>query len=135
MTDYELMSLVVEGINTLWAIFAIYVSIVFAFLVVSYLAASQLAAKIVTIVITLYTLVALWSFWGLNRTAATFAAIIAEIQRAVDEDGSSLGWYPGVSIPDFVLTVFPALITTIALVAYVGSIAFFFHQRKIQTPR
>ena len=134
MTDYEMMSLVVEVVNTLWAIFATYVSVVFAFLVASYLVASELAARIVAIVITLYTLVALWSFWGLNRTAVTLSNLIAEIQRAVEEDGSSLAWYPGVSVPDFMLAAIPLLITTVAVVAYAGSLGFFFHQRKYRTP-
>jgi len=133
MTDYEMMSLAIEIINTLWAIFAIYVSIVFAFLVAGYLVASQLAPKIVSIVITLYSLVALWSLWGLNRTAATAMALIAEIQRAVEQDGSSLGWYPGVSIPEPVLVGIPLLVTAVAVLAYIGSIAFFFHQRKTRT--
>ena len=130
MTDYEMISVTVEIVNTLWAIFGIYVSIVFAFLIVSYLAASQLASRLVTIVITLYTLVALWSFWGLNRTAVTLGSAIAEIQQAVAEGRSSLAWYPGVSIPEFMLTVIPLLVTAIAVIAYIGSIAFFFHQRK-----
>ena len=130
MTDFEMISVTFEMINTLWTIFGIYVSIVFAFLVVSYLAASQLASRLVAIVITLYTLVALWSFWGLNRSAATLSSAIAEIQRAVTEDRSTLAWYPGASIPEFMLTVIPLLVTAIAVIAYAGSIAFFFHQRK-----
>ena len=43
MSDFEMLSALTESINTLWTIFSIYVSIVFAFLVASYLAAGRLA--------------------------------------------------------------------------------------------
>lgn len=130
MTDYEMLSVTIELINTTWTIFATYVSIVFAFLVASHLVSNKLAPNIVSVVITLYTLVALWSVWGLNRTSASLAAILSEIKRAVGEADSSLGWYPAISIPDLMMSAIPILITTVAVVAYAGSIAFFFHQRK-----
>ncbi len=130
MTDYEMLSTVIEIVNALWAIFATYVSIVFAFLVASYLVADKLAPKIVSIVITLYTLVALWSVFGLNRISATASGMAFEIKRAVLEAGSSLGWHPIVGTPDQLFSAIPVFVTTVALVAYVGSIVFFFHQRK-----
>jgi hypothetical protein len=130
MTDYEIVSVLNEFVSTTWAIFATYVSIVFAFLVASYLVASRLVPRIVAVVIILYTLVALWAVWGLNRTAANLVASIAEIKRRVQEDGSSLGWLPATSIPDVMLHAVPFLVTTVAVVAFVGSVVFFFHQRK-----
>jgi len=122
-----------ESINTLWTIFSIYVSIVFAFLVASYLVAGNLARTLASIIITLYTLVALWSLFGLNRTAATVVAIIFEIKRAVLETNSSLAWHPAVSTPNQIFSAYPAFITALALVAYVGSIFFFFQQRRLKS--
>lgn len=133
MTDYEMLSITVELVNTVWAIFATYVSIVFAFLVASYLVAQKLAPRIVSIVITLYTLVALWAVFGLNRTMASLSAAIGEIKRAVLANSSSLDWYPGASIPDVISSAFPILITIIAVIAYFGSLAFFFHQRRVSS--
>jgi len=57
MTDHELLSTFIEFTNTLWTIFATYVSIVFAFLVAAYLVSSRLTPKVVSLVITLYSLV------------------------------------------------------------------------------
>lgn len=130
MTDYEAVSVLNEFASTTWTIFATYVSIVFAFLVASYLVASKLVSRIVVVVIVLYTLVASWAVWGLNRSSASLVASIAEIKRRVQEDGSSLGWLPATSIPDVMLRAVPLLVTTVAVVAFVGSVVFFFHQRK-----
>ena len=132
MTDYELLSILAEFINATWMVFATYVSIVFAFLVAGYLVSNRLTKRMISIVITIYTLVALWSLWGLNRNIATVTAIVAEIKRAVREDGSSLGWVPAVGTPDFLFPIVPILVTMLAVVAYAGSIAFFFHQRKFR---
>jgi hypothetical protein len=130
MTDYEILSALNASISTLWTIFATYVSIVFAFLVAGYLTASELASRIVWVVVTVYTLVALWAIFGLNRTAASLIATSFEIKRAVLESGSSLGWHPIVKTPDLFLRGVPILVTAIAVAAYVGSMVFFFYERK-----
>jgi hypothetical protein len=130
MTDYEMFNALSETVALLWTIFSIYVSIVFAFLVASHLAARQLASKIVSLVITLYTLVATWALFGLNRSAATLAAIIEETKRAVRESDSSLDWHPMIGTPDAFSTVFPYVILIIGLTVYIASIVFFFHERK-----
>ena len=131
MTDYEIVSVFNEFVSTTWSIFATYVSIIFAFLVASYLVASKLVPRIVAVVIVLFTLVSFWAVWGLNRTAANLVASIAEIKRRVQQDGASLGWLPATSIPDAMLHAIPFLITTVAVVAFAGSVVFFFHQRKV----
>ena len=133
MTDYEMFSGLTESINTLWTIFTAYVSIVFAFLVASYLVAKKLASQMVSLVVALYTLVALWALFGLNRTSLTITALTAEIKRAVLESESSLGWHPAVATPDVVFVALPAAISFVAIIAYVGSIVFFFHQRKLDS--
>ena len=134
MTDYELLSIFIEFINTTWAIFATYVSIVFAFLVAGYLVSKKLSSTIVSIVVTLYTLVAFWSVFALNRNVIAIGATVAEINRAVQEGESSLGWVPGVAAADFMTPLIPALVTGLAVVAYVGSIFFFFYQRNSTPP-
>ena len=134
MTDYEMLSGLTELINTLWTIFTVYVSIVFAVLVAGYIAAAKLTSRMVSLIITLYTLVALWALLGLNRTSLTITALTAEIQRAVLEEGSSLGWHPVTTTPDFVFVALPFGISVLAIVAYVGSIIFFLHQRRSGSP-
>jgi hypothetical protein len=127
-----MLSMTESFVNTTWTIFATYVSIVFAFLITSYLVADKLVARIVWVVIALYTLVSLWALWGLNRTSVSLAASMAEIKRMVQEADSSLGWWPPASTPDFAISAIPAVITAIAVLAYIGSVVFFFHQRTIR---
>ena len=54
MTDYELLNIFIEFTNTVWTIFATYVSIVFAFIVAAYLVSSRLTPKVVSLVLYLY---------------------------------------------------------------------------------
>ena len=130
MTDYELVSLLTESIMLLWQIFATYVSIVFAFLVATYLVSHKLAAKMVSTVIALYTLVVAWSLFGISRTSATVIALANEIKLSVLQGNASLAWHPVVSTPDLALTFIQFLNNGVAVFAYVASIIFFFHQRS-----
>ena len=130
MTDFELVSVFMGLVSTLWSIFASYVSIVFAFLVVSYLASRTLKPVIVLIVVSLYTLVAVWAIWALNRNATTLVAVVGEMKRKVAEGNSSLDWHPAAQAPDFLLAVVPLLVTIIGLLAYFGSVFFLYYHRK-----
>ena len=132
MTDHELITIFIEFVNTTWTIFGTFVSIVFAFIVASYLAASRLTSKVVSLVITLYTLVAAWSVWGISMNANSISATVGEMKRRLLEDSSSLGWLPILGLPDYMLPVIPILITCLASVVYIGSIVFFFYQRRIE---
>lgn len=130
MTDYEMLSILIEFASTIWTVFATYVSIVFAFLVVSYLVSSKLKPELISIVVALYTLVALWASWVLNRGSASLVALVAEMKRSIQDGTSSLGWHPAAATPDFLLAVIPVLVTLVALLAYIGSLVFFYYQRK-----
>ncbi len=134
MTDYELLTIFIEFVNTTWIIFATYVSIVFAFIVASHLVASQLTSRVVSLVITLYTLVAVWSVWGISMNAVSISATAGEMKRRLLEDNSSLGWLRLIEMPDVMRSIIPSLITLLALVVYVESIVFFFSQRRADRP-
>jgi len=115
--------------STSWSVFAVYISITFAFLVTGYLVAGQLAPKIISIVIILYTFVAIWCFAGAERFARNGVNLGFEIKAAVEAGESSLGWTTMANEPDFMLSIVPSLFWIIFLVTYCGSV-FFFHQRK-----
>jgi hypothetical protein len=133
MTDYEFIATFTEFVNTTWTIFGIYVSIVFAFIVASYFAASKLTSIVVSLVITLYTLVVVWSVWGISMNAIAISATVGEMRRRLVVDESfTLGWLPILGIPEFLLPVIPILITSLAVVVYTGSIVFFFYQRRTE---
>ena len=134
MTDYELLSIFIEFTNTVWTIFATYVSIVFAFIIAAYLVSSRLTPNVVALVLSLYSLVSFWSIWAISQNAYAIAASVGEMKRVVQESDSSLGWVPQTAISDFMLPTLPIVITSLAFVVYVGSIVFFFYQRRIKWP-
>jgi predicted membrane channel-forming protein YqfA (hemolysin III family) len=134
MTDYELLTVTIEFINIVWAIFATYVSIVFAFIVASHLVAKKLTPRVVSLVITLYTLVAVWAVWGISMNAFAISATGAEMKRRLVEESSSLGWLPMLEMPDIMRSTVPFLITLLGIVVYAGSIIFFFNRRREEQP-
>lgn len=135
MSDHELLNTFIAFTNTLWMIFATYVSIVFAFIVAAYLVAGRLTSILVSLVVTLYSLVSIWSVWAIGQNANAVAATAREMKRLVAASQSTLGWVPQVSIPDYMIPILPKMITGIAFVAYIGSIVFFYYQRKIAWSR
>ena len=130
MTDYELLSVFIAFTNTVWLIFAAYVSIVFAFIIAAYLVANRLSPQVVRLVISLYSAVSIWSIWAIRQNAVAISATVREMKRVVAESGSSLSWVPQLGIPESMIPIIPWLITLVAAVAYVGSIFFFFYQRR-----
>lgn len=130
MSDYELLSVFMAQVQALWEVFSTFVSVVFAFLVVSYLVASKLRRSLAAVAIALYTLVALWAAWALSRGAASVAAIAQEMKNHVRDGTSTLGWHPAANTPDVVGDAIPIGITLIALLAYLGSVFFFYVQRR-----
>lgn len=125
-----MLSVFMEIVNAIWTVFATYVSVVFAFLVVSYMVAGKLKPAIVSIIVALYTLVALWATWALNRGAASLTALVSEMKRNIAAGASSLSWHPATHTPDFLLTMIPVIVTFVVLLAYAGSLIFFCYQRR-----
>ena len=130
MTDYEMLMVFTESVNTLWFIFTAYVSVVFAFLVVAYLVSGKLDRPIVAIVITLYSLVALWAGWAINRASTSLVAAVSQMKQAIRNGESTLAWHPSTETPDLVIAIMPTIITSMTLLAFVGSLAFFFYHRR-----
>ena len=132
MTDYELVSIFLELVNTLWMIFATYVSIVFAFIVASYLVAQRLTSTVVSLVITLYTLVSIWAIWGVRQNSINISATVGEMSRRTLDGRASLDWLPILDMPDNMRTIIPGLITLVTVVIFAGSVVFFFYERRIK---
>ena len=130
MSDYELLSVFMYSVETLWTVFSTFISVVFAFLVVSYLAADKLQKSLAAIVMALYTLVVLWATWALSRTSASVSAAAGEMKARVQDGGSTLGWHPATHTPEFVIDAIPVVITLIAILSYIGSVFFFYVQRR-----
>ncbi len=126
MTDYELFSAFAEAWTLVWLIFATYLTVTFAFLVAGYLVSQSPKPAVATLVVGLYSLVAMWCTFGINRWVATAASMTREIQRAVAEDGSTLAWTTMATTPELVTGTIPRLLLVICVGAYAGAVILLF---------
>ena len=133
MTDYELYSAFADTWSVIWLIFATYLTVTFAFLVAGYLVSKKLKSSMVALIVGLYSLVALWCTFGINRWVTTAAQMTREIQRAVAAGESTLGWTTMATTPQFVTGAIPVVLLVITVGAYAGSVVFFVHQRRTKT--
>ena len=130
MTDYEMIDIFFVNLNLLFTILMSYVSIVSAFLVVGYLVSAKLKPSMVSIIIGLFTLVSFVMTFALNRTAQTILDMAEEIRNAVHNGTSSLGWW-NITDPEILLQGPMITFTSIMILAYIGAVIFFFHQRGV----
>ena len=133
MTDYELYSAFAETWSVIWLIFATYLTVTFAFLVAGHLVSHSLKSTMVALIVGLYSLVALWCTFGINRWVTTAAAMTQEVRRAVEAGESTLGWTTMATTPAAVTWAIPLVLLVITLGAYAGAVVFFFHQRRTRT--
>ncbi len=128
MTEYEaydtVMSLASNSYNLMFG----YFSLVFAFLVMSHMAARRLSTKLVAVVIGLYTMASLVitiNFYALNVDLDSLYVYMLEQKSRGAYDLSWFGMNP-VWVPNS-LTILQVLL---GLGGYFGSLFFFFHSRK-----
>lgn len=128
MTEYEaydaLMSLAASSFDLMFG----YFSLVFAFLVMSYMAARRLSRELVAVVIGLYTLASLvitLNFYALNVDLDNLYVYMMERKQSGEYDlrwfGDNPLWVP------MSLTIMQVLL---GLGGYVASLYFFFHARR-----
>ena len=130
MSDAELLEAFTNFVNTSWMIFTAYVSVVFAYLVAGYLVSNKLGTRMILLVSTIYSFVAMWAIFAINTNLQSVSAAVIEIKRVVSEGDSSLGWLPIVSVPDYFNIAIPIIGTFITISAYLGSVLFFIYQRR-----
>lgn len=132
MSDYELVTLFAEYNANLQTSLMNYVAVLFAFLIVAYLAASRLEARMVFVVVALFTLVALPQVLNVMGFGYDTAAIAGQIAARAAEDPSGLGWH-GTSQPWGPISVSVTRYSTavVLIVSYLGALIFFFHQRQV----
>ena len=130
MTDFELASLYNEvGMNITSNITA-YVSILFAFLVGSYLAARQMSRSMATVAIGLFSLYSLVSIGRTMGNSETLVGLAGRLHEAAQAEGADLAWHgAAVSTPESLAWGW-WIYLIIFLIAYAGAIYFFFACRR-----
>lgn len=128
MTEYEAYDTVMSIAGNTYNLMFGYFSLVFAFLVMSHLAAARLSAKLVAVVIGLFTLACLViniNFYALNVDLDHLYLFMIEQRSNGTYD---LGWFG--QNPVWIPRSLTVLQVLLGLGGYLGSLFFFFHSRR-----
>lgn len=127
MTDYELLSLVMQTVSALAASQANFMTGVFAMLVVGYVAAHRLDRIAVALIVAVYSIFCVGMFaevWGLGTN---LALLFDQIGARAAQPGSSLGWHPAVNGASRGHVRYTGLL--IYAIIFSGTLWFFFRMR------
>ena len=128
MTEYEAYDTVMSLASQTYSLMFGYFSLVFAFLVMSHMAAERLSSRLVVVVIGLYTLASLViviNFYALNVDLDNLYLYILDRKTSGTYELAWFGMNPS-GVPK-ALTVLQVLL---GLGGYFGSIFFFVYNRK-----
>ena len=133
MSDYELIDLFTQVVDSLQVTVMNFVAMLFAFLIAAYLIADKLETRIVFIVVALFTLITL----NLSINAFGFGTDLVGLARQVAEraaqDPSGLGWHGTATLSQALLAFLQFSPGAIVILSYLGGLIFFFHQRHVET--
>ena len=132
MTDYELVYFFYDVTDGLQTTFMNFVAVLFAFLIAAYLIADKLDAKIVFVVITLFTLVTMQQVFYAVGFGHDVSALAGQIAARAAEDSSNLGWHGAAThFVGGLIPIFRASVAVVLILSYIGALVFFFHQRHL----
>jgi len=130
MTEYEHTILFLELAQAASSLMANYMTLVFAMIVTSYMAAHRLDRFMVWAALILYSSFALGFCNEIFQVYSDMSRLGIRIAELGEKPDTALGWFgPVASSPDF-LYVLPKLVGGMIILAYIGSILFFFRARK-----
>ena len=131
MTDYELITFFYGAINSLQTAVMNYVAVLFAFLIAAYLIAEKLEARMVVVVVALFTLVTLQQVSPVIGFGHDCTALASQIVERAAADPAGIGWIgaatPFLSDVGVPVVQFGSII--VVILSYIGALIFFFHQR------
>ena len=128
MTEYEATSIFYILLNTSFTLMLGYVSILSAFLVMSYFAAAKLSPILQLIVIVLFTLVCLMIITQINLIRNDITEIYLYLFELKGAGATGLQWFG--SNPFWVVNLLTVLVNLVTFGGYAGSIAFFLFQKS-----
>ncbi len=128
MTAYEASELFLGYLNTYFQFMIGYVSILSAFLVVSYVAAQKLNKLLSSLVVALFSLVSLMLIIQINFIRNDFTELNRYLSRLKDIDPDSLIWFG--TNPLWMVEVLTYITNTVLFGGFIGCIGFFLYQRQ-----
>jgi hypothetical protein len=133
MTDFELAMLFKEYLSLLQSQYINLVSVIFAFLVAGYLVASKLQSMMVVVVITLFSAFVLDAILALNFLAADTLRLQELMAARIEAGSTELLFHSGARGDTASADFFFAASRAVAVAGgYIGSIVFFFYQRRTE---
>jgi hypothetical protein len=131
MTEYEYATLFFQVADTAHAAIANFLTVVFAMLVVSYLAAHRLDRYATVLLLTAYSLFSLGIAFEIFNLYRDFGALGWELAQYHDANPAAYNWLGMATDLDSGPNLFiPAVIATVCVIAYLGSMMFFMRMRR-----
>ena len=127
MTDYEMIDLFLTFGSNLESMVERFIALLFAFLIASYLVSAKLRPLMVTIVVALYSYMALRYVFFYFNIFADQITLARQIVASQDQPGSSLRWLD--APPSTMLAIYYSQ-TVAMLLSYIASLVFFFYTRR-----
>jgi hypothetical protein len=124
VTDYEVLMAFSDIANSSQASYMNFVTIVFAFIVAGYFVSDKLSQKMASLLTILFTLVAFQEAASTMLFTTDFLGLIPEIKSR-----EGLQFHGAFSVSSFFPPMYIALHFVTLILAYIGSIIFFYHQR------
>ena len=135
MTEYEHAVLFVDFAQAASSAMANYITLVFAMIVASHLAAHKLDKSLAAIAIFIYSIFALGYCNEIIQVYSDFSHLGIQMEDRFGElPSTSLGWIGPVRSGAGFLHVLPKLIGFMTLLAYGASVWFFFRARRQYSP-
>jgi hypothetical protein len=131
MTGYEAVSLFFEIANTATTLLVSYISVLSAFLIMSFFAADKLSNILITIVLSLFSLTCVLLIIQINLTRNDMSSLYGYILELRNTGVNGLQWF-GVNPSMFVDNV-PFILNIITIGGYLGCIVFFFYKKNAGT--
>ena len=127
MTEYEAVSLFYEMINTSNSHLMGYISVLSAFLVMSWFAADKLSKVLMVIVLALFSLVSILLIMQINLTRTDMSSLYAYIIELRGTGTNGLEWF--LENPPWFVDSIPIVLNMVTIGGYISSIGFFLYKK------
>ncbi len=135
MTEYEYATLFFQVSETAHAAIANFLTIVFAMIVVSYLAAHKLERYAAGFLLTAYSLFSIGLAFEIFNLYRDFVDLGWELAKYQDANPAAFTWLGmATDLDSGPNAVIPAVIASVCTIAYLGSMMFFVRMRRDSKP-
>ncbi|MFT4562829.1 MAG: hypothetical protein ACI9BW_002576 [Gammaproteobacteria bacterium] len=122
MSEFELTETFLNHVELSMNYFMAYLSATSAFLVVAYMAGSEIPRFLARVAVMIYSLASIYLIIAFQRVAAIYVGVRDEMRGTVE-------WHPAIYEPSWLIPSVAWLAVVVMVLVYVCSIWFFYHVR------